>query len=239
MNQRMKRAYTGLCMAIIGCVCVSAQQVPVEDYLKQAGYHAEIYNGKVEKIYNTGIYKNLPYYRSADFTEAAVTYRGNYFPNQKARIDLYREQLIIVPPGKQYPIAVGFANTEKIEIYGKTFIGLTPPKESKLVSGYYIRLLKGREMQLLCKERYTPQKSLQQDRVVYYFDHEKRYYLKYNNRYHPVKNKGSFSKIFPQYKKQINKFLKEHKLDFKQNPDESLTALTGYCEELINSTNTP
>jgi len=52
-----------------------------------------------------------------------------------------------------------------------------------------------------------------------------------------VKNKGSFSKLFPKYKKQINQFVKNNNLNFNKNTDISLASLAGYCEELITSTN--
>ena len=85
-------------ITIICCAHINAQLVPVEDYLQQAGCHAEIYNGKVEEVYNSLIYKELPYYKNADFTESSIIYKGNYYPLQKARLDLFREQLVILSP---------------------------------------------------------------------------------------------------------------------------------------------
>jgi hypothetical protein len=118
-------------------------------------------------------------------------------------------------------------------LYNKTFLWLTPPKGAGLKAGYYIQLFESGQIQLFCKESY----SIQQRQLIDYFDHNIRYYLFYNNRYYQVKNQGSFSKLFPQYKKQINQFVKTNGLNFKVNADASFTALAGYCEELITSTN--
>jgi len=228
----MKRIYTILCIPLICCAHICAQVVPVEDYLQQAGVYAEIYNGKIEESYNTVLYKNLPYYINSDFTEASIVYKNNYYPHQKARLDLYREQLAVVPPGTQLAVVLGSSNIEKVYMHGKTFVWLTPSKAGGLKPGYYMLLSEGAKTQLFCKEKYTIRKNLSQERVFFYFDHEIRYYLLYNNRHYAVKNKGSFSKLFPQYKKQINQFVKDNKLNFKHNPIESLTALAVYCEEL-------
>jgi len=213
---------------------VQAQTTPVVNYLQQTRDYAEMYNGKLEVIYSVRLFKGFPYYNNSDFTDASVVYKNNYYPGQKARLDLYREQLIVLLPEKQYGVIVSSPNAEKVIMYDKTFVWLTPPKESGLKEGYYISLLDSGKIQLLCKESYT----LQQTQVVYYtFNRNVGYYLFYNNQYYRVKDKGSFSKLFPQYKKQINQFAKTHQLNFKQKPDLSFTALAGYCEELITSTN--
>jgi hypothetical protein len=145
-------------------------------------------------------------------------------------------------------------------MYGKTFVWLNPPKESGLKAGYYIHLLDGEKLQLFCKESRTLLPRHQGSFLVYYFERKVQYYLLYNNRYYKVRNIGSFSKIFPQYKKQINQYAKANRLSFKQDIsqiddyiqylvredqqlnlmqslDRSLISLTGYCDELITSTN--
>ena len=203
--------------------------------MHQIGDYADIYNGRLETNYNTIQYKNLPYYRNADYTEASIIYKDTYYPNQKVRLDLFKEQLIVLAPGKLYGIILSSQNVKEVSMYNKTFVWLVPPKESGLKNGYYIHLLKGKKMQLLCKENY----ELQQKEVTYHFDHKVRHYLSYNDRYYPVKNTASFIKIFPQYKKQINKFSRDSKLNFKQAKDWSLTSLTGYCDVLLSMQDIP
>ena len=222
-----------LYMVFVCYVRISAQDTPVVDYLQQAKYYADIYNGRIEPVYSPMVYEDLPYYKNADFTDASFVYRDNYYPNQKVRLDLFKEQLIILPPEKRFGIIVGSQNVDRVFMYNRTFILLDPPKESGIKKGYYIQLLEGEKVKLFCKETY----SIRQKQLTYAFDHKITYYLLYNNRYYTVKNKGSFSKLFPQYKKQINQYAKDHKLNFRQDVEVSLTSLAQYCEELITSTN--
>lgn len=226
-----------LCLAIMCYSQISAQDAPVLNYLQQAGIYAEIYNGRREITYNISQYENLPYYMNSAFTDASVIYRKNYYPNQKARLDLFKEQLIILSPEKQYGIILPPQYVGKVQMYNKIFVWLDPSKENGLKAGYYIQLLEGRKTQLLCKESYIPDQGRRENTVINRFEHKVRYYLLYNNRYYTVKNKGSFSNIFPEYKKQINSFVHDNQLNFKKNAAESLTALAAYCEELIHSTN--
>ena len=209
---------------------VQAQDDPVDNYLQRVGYYADIYNGRLEVIYNRLYYENLPYYMNADYTEASIIYRNNYYPNQKARLDLYKEQLIVLAPEKQYGIILDSPNVSKVYMYNKTFVWLVPPKESGLKNGYYIQLLAGNQLQLFCKENYL----VQPKDATYCFYPKTQHYLLCNQRFYSVKNKTSFFKIVPQYKKQINKFSRDSKLDFKHNKDKSLTDLAEYCEGLLN-----
>jgi len=224
----------GLSVATFSNNTLNAQDDPVINYLQQTGDYADLYNGRLEAVYNIVRYKNFPYYFNSDYTEASIVYRNIIYPNQKVRIDLYKEQLILLPPEKKLGIIVNFQNIEKIMMYNQTFVRLIPPKDSGLKPGFYIQLLDKEKMKLYRKEYF----DIQIEETIYYrFKNGIRFYLFYNNQYYSVKNKGSFSKLFPQNKKQINKFVKDHKLDFKQHPNESFTSLAGFCEELNNSNN--
>jgi hypothetical protein len=232
------KSYLSILLTFICYTHINAQDASsVTNYLQQAGIYADIYNGKREITYNLSQYENLPYYMNSAFAEASVFYRKNYYPKQKVRLDLFKEQLVILSPEKQYGIILDPQLVEKVQMYNKTFVWLIPPKESGLKTGYYKQLLDGRKMQLLCKENYIAEQKVNDRTAINYFSHKVRYYLSYNNQYHTVKNKGSFGKLFPQYKTQINSFVQDNQLDFKKNTEESLTSLAHYCEGLINSTN--
>ena len=226
-----------LSLAFLYQTHVNAQDDPVVDYLQQAGDCADIYNGKMEAIYNVLYYKSLPYYMSSDYTDASIVYKSNFFPNQKVRLDLYKEQLILLPPEKQFGIIADFQNVDKVFMYNKTFKRLIPPKGSGIKQGFYIQLLEKENIHLFCKVYFNFEQNIENKKLTYGFDRKVRYYLLYKDQYYSVNNKGSFSKLFPRFKKQINRFAKDNKLDFKQNADESFTLLAGFCEELITSTN--
>ena len=229
-----KRFISILFLTIICYLQINAQITPVENYLQQAGEFSNIYNGKLETLYNVLIYKNFPYYKNSEFTDASIVYNNNYYPNQKVRLDLFKEQLSLIPPEKQFGVIVNFEKVERVYMYNKTFVRLIPNKESGLKQGYYIQLLEREKIQLYRKEYF----NIQQKETVYYiFEPSFRFYLCYNNKYYTVKNKGSFNKLFPKFKKEINKFCKEKKLNFRQKTDESLSSLADYCHELLFSTN--
>ena len=227
-----------LCLAILGQTYVDAQNASIENYLNQADNHADIFNGRIEQMYHPSMYRSFPYFFNSDFAEATIVYRGNYYPNLQARLDLHREQLVVLPPGRQHPIVVHPQNVDRVYIHNRTFVRLTPPSSSGLEPGFYMLLMEGENIQLFGKERYILRRDLQQSRVVLDFKHEVRFFLYHNNQYHTVRNKRAFTRLFPQYRREINSFSRMHRLNFgQQNRAESLTRLAAYCEELINTTN--
>ena len=225
-----------LSLMILAVVCsasIYAQDDPVMSYLHHTGDYADIYNGEMEPVYNIFRYDNFPYYMSPYFTEASIVYKNNFYPNQRVRLDLYKEQLILVLPAKQFGIVINSQNVDRVHMYNKTFVRLAPPKKSGLRQGFYIQLSESEKIQMYRKDYF----NIDQRKVKYAFEGKTQYYLLYKDQYYTVKNKNSFSKIFPQYKKQINQYSKEKKLNYEQFKDESFISLAAFCEELLTTIN--
>jgi len=235
---KIKLCISFLCLAILCQTYVSAQNASINNYLNQADNHADIFNGRIERMYHPSMYRSFPYFVNSEFTEATVVYRNNYYPNLQARLDLFREHLVVLPPGRQHPIAIHSENVSRIYIHGKTFVWLDPPSNSRLEPGFYILLIDGDSIQLFGRERFILQRNLQHERVIFDFYHEVRFFLRHNdNQYQAVRNRRSFTRLFPEHRREINSFSRQHRLNFRYNRAEGLTRLAAYSEELINTTN--
>jgi len=228
-----------LCLTILTHTYVNAQNVSISNYLNQADNHADIFNGRIERMYHPSMYRNFPYFMNSEFTEATIVFRGNYYPSLQARLDLHRQQLVVLPPGRQHPIAIHSQNVNRVYIHGRTFVWLTPPRNSGLDEGFYMLLMEGENIQLFSKERFIRRRDLDQARVVLSFSREVRFFLRHNDdQYQTVRNRRSFTQLFPQYRREINNFSSRNRLNFgQQNRAESFTRLAAYCEELINTAN--
>ncbi|MDR1369020.1 MAG: hypothetical protein LBJ72_02665, partial [Dysgonamonadaceae bacterium] len=161
-----------------------------------------------------------------------IIYKNRYYPNLQLKLDLYKEQLIVLSPEKHYGVLLDSKEVQKATFYGKTFIWYDSQKTKDLKAGFYMQLYKGNTLTLLSKISMSLNKGLTSS----HFDSKTRSYLLFNENYYQVKNKNSFRKIFPQYKNQINRFSKEQKLDFGSDPEGSLVSLARYCESLFLDT---
>ena len=207
---------------------VSSQNKVAENYLDTIGDYASIYSGKIEAIYAFNIYKNLPYYGTSEFVQGEVVYKDKFYPNQQLKLDLYKEQLLVLTPERHFGIVLDSKHVREASLYGKKFVWYEPEKSKDLKSGFYIQLHKGEHMTLLCKIS----QSLNVELTKSSFSSKTRFYFLYNGTHYTVKNKNSFVKIFPKYKNQINQFVKERNLKFGSESETSLTLLAQYCENL-------
>lgn len=211
-----------------GCVNLNAQIV---DYLTQAGDYTSLYNGKIEQIYNTNIYKSLPYYNSPDFVSGDLIYKNRFYPNQSFRLNLHKEQLILLTPEGHYGVILDSKDVQKVSFHKKTFVWHEPQKISGLSSGFYIEMYKSDKIILYSKIVL----NLNDNLTHFDFTSRTRYYLLREGDYYAIKNKSSYAKIFPQYKKQINQFVKDNSLNFEKKLDNDLMLLTEFCEKLLLS----
>jgi len=220
-----------LCItSTIVCYMLQAQTAEYKDYTVQTGEFAGIYSGQIKADYNRLFYENTPYYYP-DFTKADVVYKGNLYAGQQILLDLFREQAIIMTPEKYFGIVMDSENTDTIRFQYATFVWLRPGDESNLHNGFYRVIYDGLQIKILCKIKY----SISNTELLKQFNITKRYYLWRSDKYYAVKNKRSFIKLFPEYKKMINQYNKRVRTDFKNEADRSMSQLAAYCEDLLQT----
>lgn len=199
----------------------------IKDYLTDVGEYSVLYNGELEEAYSAS-FVNLPYYKTPDYVQGDIVFKGCVYPGQKLRLDLYKERLIILTGEKRYNVIVNSAGVDKVLLHGETIIWHSPNQTSSLKDGYYSLLFEGEDLQLLKKTKFAT--NTMKEREMRRFNPQTRYYLLHNDVYYQVKNKRSVIKVFPELKNEINKFIKEHSLNFKRDTDNSLAKLTAFCQ---------
>ncbi|MDR1813860.1 MAG: hypothetical protein LBR18_03310 [Tannerella sp.] len=200
------------------------------DYVVRTGENAAIFSGQIKADYNRFFYDNTPYYLP-DFADAYVVYNGNPYPAQKILLDLYSEQAIIMSPQRSFGILLDSEKTDTVKFTtnNATFVWLKPPTGSGLNKGFYRLMLQGDEISLFCKDKYLISKM----DLLEHFYLKQTYYVLKDGTFCPVKNKRSFRKLFPKYKKLINQFSKKSKLNFVERREDSLIKIADYCDELL------
>lgn len=233
-----------LLLCLVSSVLQAVAQInPVQDYLKTSKDRAIIYNGEIEFTYPSNIYANLPYFQNADFVPGEILFKGNVYPNQLVRLDLYKDQLVTVTPQTNLCTVVDTEGVKSVKLHNTIFIYYQPSPETEQEKGFYEQLYDGKQLTLLARKTYQCIKisagelSQSSKPQTDYFNYRIRYYLKYDGHYYPVGNKKSFCKIFPAEQKSINRYCKKQNLKFKKENESSLISLTDYCESLINQSN--
>lgn len=218
-----------------GFLPLGAQEYIVKQYLEKAGDCAVIYNGELETPYSFVYYDEFPYYKSNEYAQGAIYYKGKYYPNQRIRLDLYKNQLIVLTPKTNLGKIVNAADVDKFVLGESTFINYFPSETEKpLKQGYYHLIMEGTLFKVLGKTQKIPVEN--SGKSTYIFNSKQNYYLLYNGGVYTIRNASILTKLFPQLKKQLKAYVKDNGLNFKTAPEESLYQIVNYCEEIVVST---
>ncbi|WP_295940323.1 hypothetical protein [uncultured Alistipes sp.] len=214
-----------------------SQEAIVMKYLERAGDHAIAYSGEIGTIYNPQFFSNTPYYNSSEYASGVIYFQQTCYPNQQLKIDLHRDELILLSP-QRHGVIVDPRAVKSVHVHDKEFIWLTPTAKNGMATGYYIRLAHGKEVQFLC--RYSFHLQTRYDKVQRHFSESQRYYILYNGTYYSVSSRSSFDKIFPSLKKQMKAFEKATKHEYAGITDrvlkkeQRLARLAIFCDESLS-----
>lgn len=210
------------------CGKLQAQDV-AGDYVDKTGLFSRLYSGKIETPYNLRLYEGNPYYKDRNYAEGSIVLNDIYYGGQNIRLDLYKQQAVVLSPANQ-ALVMPFARVQKVNIYDRAFIWIVPSKNSGLKNeGFYVPCFEGGKINLLCEERVVIQDK---KAVPLVFEWEIKYYLGIGGKYYHMKNKGDFLRLFPENKKQINRYARENRLDFIDAKEQSMIALATFCDKL-------
>lgn len=210
------------------CGKLQAQDI-ARDYTARTGVFSRLYSGKIELPYSPRIHQGYPYYGGQNYVKGCILFNNTLYCDQDIRLDLYKQQPVIFSPANQ-AVVIPSKKVQKVNIYGKTFIWIVPDKDCGLKNeGFYISYLDGEKINLLCEERvFIHDKKA----VPLVFERSVKYYLGVDGKYYHVKNKSDFLRLFPEDKKQINRYAKDNRLDFIDAKERSMITLAAFCDKL-------
>lgn len=207
----------------------SYAQGQVRDYMDKAGLFSRLYSGEVTSRYNPQIYQGSPYFNGENYTIGTIVFNNVEYPELNILLDLYKQQVIIINPNN-YAIIVPNEKIQKVILNDNVFMWRNSTPENGLkYSGFYIHYFTGKNVELVCDERYV----IREEKIIpITFEQKERFYLKKGDFYYKISGKGDFLKIFPEAKKQINEYAKSQRLDFSTRKIQSMISLASMCDKL-------
>ena len=202
----------------------------IRDYMTDAKEYAALFLGKVEIPYDKR-FTNHPYFETNMFQSGTLGYNHVVYKDVMMRFDLFRNELTVFSSDKPYYIVL---NNEKFDfaiLNGSTILLLDNKKES---SKQFLVLLQNGKYPVLKKFIMDVSDEISGMQVINYFRIKSQYVIYKDGIPYSVKNKNSILKLFPDKRKELDAFAKQHKLDFKRQIDQSIIALVNHYENLTN-----
>ena len=112
----MRKLLGLLCVCALAIVTARAQDA-VDDYVSSAAGQSVIYHGKEQLKYSTSI-KNHPYLKSEKYVPGDLSFEGILYKGVKMRLDLYRNELLLLSPDNRYNIVLPSDRVDYAEFHG-------------------------------------------------------------------------------------------------------------------------
>lgn len=224
----MKRTFLILLGCLLGGIMrAQLQQKLFDEFRRDAGDHAEMFLGKIERGYSPTLYMNQPYWIFDDFVQGDVLFNGMLYKDVRIRYDAYLKQLIVNTPEKHSKVYIPMSKVETFVMEGVKFAR----KNDEFMAVHY----NSHRMELVERLAITLKERLvDNSRVQYEFRHNSQYLVIRGGQVYEVDKLKSVLKLFPELKKELKQFAKMYYLDFKEHRQSSLVSLIKYADELLD-----
>jgi hypothetical protein len=218
-------------------VAAQAPQADTVSYGKQAaeainyfnataGSQAEFVNGP-QYILAPPANKGSHYFQDKNYCVLSVIrFNNTWYKDVPVLYDVLSDQMISFSGNDLFVL-----NTEKIaDVYllDHHFIHLT----TGLTPGFYDLLYDGRSQVLVKRTKFSDDEIIQSQTVRFVLDDRSALFVKKGGKYYPVTGKGSLTDVFKDRKKEINQYIRDHKLDYKTDKEGMALAVATYYDQL-------
>ena len=206
-------------------------------YTQSMDSDSHLYHGLEYVDYDKSYLDGHQFYRKNTETEATVVYDGAQYTQVPLLYDLVLDQVIIEHPESAYKMSLISEKVKSFSYLGHTFIRLEPDTmaDSPIRPGFYDLLVSGNTA-LLARRTKNIQERAGQGGMEGEFHERNRYFIQKNNRYYSVNDKKSLLKLFSDQKKELQKYARSSKLNFRKKREAALTQLVQFYNSLPTTT---
>jgi hypothetical protein len=202
-------------------------------YKKQLGDQSPIYNGSRYSPTGFIFQSGSPYFISDTFNEGSVVYDDILFDSVYLLYEDMRE--LLVSRNTNYLLQLVNQRVSSFIISGHSFVRLTSDsfKTDVPKAGYYEILYPGRS-QLLKKtlKNIIEEPSVYENTVIRQIEETENYYIRMGGSYQRVKSKSELLALMHDHQKEIQKYIKKVKLNFRNNREDLLIRTAEYYDQI-------
>ena len=201
----------------------------IQNYLSGTKEHAALFSGKIESPFDNRQFINHAFLGTDQYVKGTLCYNGVVYQDIFMRLDLYRDELTVYSSDKPYHVVLEKEKFNYAVLNGVTIItsihGLDAGEKYRVLidDGIY---------PFVKKYRVSIKDELSTIELKRRFLLQEHYFIYVGEIAYPVKNKNSLLKLFPDRKKELNEYAKQHRLDFRAHFEQSVSALVNHYENM-------
>ncbi|MEJ2005844.1 MAG: hypothetical protein P8X57_13005 [Cyclobacteriaceae bacterium] len=204
-----------------------------ETYSTSIGEGAAIYNGPEYRGNDLSIAGD-PYYLTKSFAYGSVIYMGYQYDSLVMAYDSNIDQLVLAYPNTEgfFAIVPVKSRIDAFRIHGHTFVHIRDTEKFPGIAeaGYYDVLFDG-EHRILARRQKVASDYREGD-YLYRYETNDRYYIRINGEYRIIRGRRGLLSLFSDQKRELRRFIRQSRYDFKDDPDNLMRVLGPYLDEL-------
>lgn len=176
--------------------------------------------------------RSNPFFLTNKWIPGSMAYRGQRYDSVFLMFDIYSDKLLLRHPTAiqffSLPINPVHEDVAWFQLDGHHF-AYVKDKIAELDPGFYDILFRGDQITLMAR-RIKVVKPVDGRQLAY--EHVDRVFIQKQGAYHPVRRASSVFRAFPEHKKAMRQYVREHALRPRRDREWDLISLMQYCDTL-------
>lgn len=231
-----------LCSVLIASQCIGQAVNTDTAFLTMAKKNQEeLYNRFIHgqsRLYNGSEYRDYlsrndehPYYGVDDWSYGDIVYDDELYRNIPMFYDLSRDKVISEHLLNGAKLELVTEKISRFSMGGHTFVRLQKDKNNIISTGFYDQLYNGQSKVYARREKMLQQRVESND-IIALFEERNRLLILKDERYFPVKKKGTVLAVFGDRKQEVKSFINKNKIRFKSSRETDIVRVAEYYDSL-------
>jgi hypothetical protein len=204
-------------------------------YYDQLADQSRLYNGSLYQGYNYVFREGSPYFLGSQATRVgSVEYDSMLFINVPLIYEDYRQKLVAVDQGFRLQLINERVNS--FFIAGHHFVRVfQDPRFKGLIDGGFYELLYSGRTAVLKRTKKNMQEVLSTNEgSIWNVNESKSYFIHTGGTWIYIRSRKDLLNILDNRRKEIQRFIKKNKLNYRKDRDNTLIQVAGYYDQIAN-----
>ena len=204
------------------------QNAGAQGTIASAADFARLYVGAVEPQYQIMSWHDIPYYKdNTNMYKGRISYHGVVYDNVQLRFDQLEQRVVVLSPVRSVFCMPEQEYIDWFEMDGRLYVH-DPGDSTRYAAILHDGEANGIRLYHSVWKVYSGDNFVKERKTQKTLTTKEQYTLVTpDGALHPVKRASDIAKLFPEQKKQIRQFVRQHHLSFsKSNREKSLTVLS-------------
>jgi hypothetical protein len=195
-----------------------------------------LYNGLEYQFYNPEIEGSAYFNEAKFFDKGSLVYNGVRYDNVPLMYDLHADRVVSLLYDGYNKFQLIDERVREFDLYNHHFVRIavdSADRSTPIRTGYYDEIYAGK-ITLLAKRTRELKETSGARELKRYFLAKNTYFLKKEGQYISVNSDRSFFNALGDRRKDLQRFLKDNKVNYRKNPEHAMVMLATYYDRPSN-----